>query len=433
MIAFFLLIGILYYGEFGVEAQTEPLLENFRQFLQADSTTEGASLEKILASSPTYEQIQKWIAQVSVSSTVVAPGSYRYTFPVSWANPPYEAEYYVLVPQDYDPQKTYPLVLEVHGTYGSGEKLAQDRMPLLQISKTPTFFVLPSSKESAVGWRFTEEERRIQLTALFQVIRQFPIDWNRIYLTGGSRGGHATWELGLFYTDYFAAAYPVCGGPRAKSLRYLENLKNLPLKDVQGALDDPLLVENLRYADQKLQQLKAPWIYHEEPDQGHAVVWSYLDTLSFFVEKQRNPHPKEVFCSLEEIEHGERFWIRVLQLDPKIKTPKQISVPHFQKMNETERRRSYIQALEKYRAWIRGTIEENNSLQLQYQGVQEIEIRWDPILLNPEKSVTIRANKKELWKGSLSWNPRFCLKEYKRFRDSHRLYWGNLKLKLPNK
>ncbi|MEK7483829.1 MAG: hypothetical protein AABZ60_05815, partial [Planctomycetota bacterium] len=70
MIAFFLLIGILYYGEFGVEAQTEPLLENFRQFLQADSTTEGASLEKILASSPTYEQIQKWIAQVSVSSTV---------------------------------------------------------------------------------------------------------------------------------------------------------------------------------------------------------------------------------------------------------------------------------------------------------------------------------------------------------------------------
>ncbi|MEK7483902.1 MAG: hypothetical protein AABZ60_06185, partial [Planctomycetota bacterium] len=124
---------------------------------------------------------------------------------------------------------------------------------------------------------------------------------------------------------------------------------------------------------------------------------------------------------------------RVLQLDPKIKTPKQISVPHFQKMNETERRRSYIQALEKYRAWIRGTIEENNSLQLQYQGVQEIEIRWDPILLNPEKSVTIRANKKELWKGSLSWNPRFCLKEYKRFRDSHRLYWGNLKLKLPNK
>ena len=44
------------------------------------------------------------------------------------------------------------------------------------------------------------------------------IDKSRIYITGYSMGGDATWKLAIKYPDIFSTAVPICGGP----LSYME-------------------------------------------------------------------------------------------------------------------------------------------------------------------------------------------------------------------
>ncbi|NLM61995.1 MAG: prolyl oligopeptidase family serine peptidase [Clostridiales bacterium] len=55
------------------------------------------------------------------------------------------------------------------------------------------------------------------------------IDSNRIYVGGCSYGGFATWAIIKAYPDFFAAAFPICGGGGNLSDEDLDNLYDLPI------------------------------------------------------------------------------------------------------------------------------------------------------------------------------------------------------------
>jgi predicted peptidase len=49
------------------------------------------------------------------------------------------------------------------------------------------------------------------LAALAKTLDEFPVDQDRIYLTGLSMGGHGTWYLAYRNPERFAAVAPICG------------------------------------------------------------------------------------------------------------------------------------------------------------------------------------------------------------------------------
>ncbi len=71
--------------------------------------------------------------------------------------------------------------------------------------------------------------------ATMSLIQQFveekgDIDPNRVYIGGCSYGGMSTWAMIREYPNYFAAAFPVCGGPvGGLTEREIEELKDLPI------------------------------------------------------------------------------------------------------------------------------------------------------------------------------------------------------------
>jgi predicted peptidase len=71
---------------------------------------------------------------------------------------------------------------------------------------------------------------------LRQVEQQFQVDPERIYVTGYSNGGHATWMLALAYPRRFAAIAPVAGAgnPQDASRR----LHHLPVWIFHGTRDE---------------------------------------------------------------------------------------------------------------------------------------------------------------------------------------------------
>ncbi|AFY49901.1 putative peptidase [Nostoc sp. PCC 7524] len=68
---------------------------------------------------------------------------------------------------------------------------------------------------------------------LDEAITQYPIDPNRIYLTGLSMGGYGTWHLAAA-PQRFAAIAPVCGGGNPLQS---ENLKTLAVWAFHRARD----------------------------------------------------------------------------------------------------------------------------------------------------------------------------------------------------
>jgi predicted peptidase len=151
--------------------------------------------------------------------------------------------YRLMEPQNYDPQKKYPLVLFLHG---AGERGDDNVIQLVHgmndfakdenREKYPCFVVAPQCPKGQqwvnVPWSddaHTQPEKPsdpLQDTFdLLQALRkEFSIDSQRLYVTGLSMGGFGTWDLIQRHPDLFAAAAPICGGGDEKQAARLAKL-----------------------------------------------------------------------------------------------------------------------------------------------------------------------------------------------------------------
>jgi predicted peptidase len=86
------------------------------------------------------------------------------------------------------------------------------------------------------------------LGLLEAVVAKHNIDTNRIYLTGLSMGGYASWSLGTKYPERFAAIAPICGGGEQIAVLLANPQKRAALKSMgvwafHGAKDPVVPVE----------------------------------------------------------------------------------------------------------------------------------------------------------------------------------------------
>ncbi len=92
--------------------------------------------------------------------------------------------------------------------------------------------------------------------------RRYPIDPDRVYLTGLSMGGSGTWSTLLAHPGLFAAAVPICGRADTNGLPYLkpeklEKIKHLPIWIFHGAKDPTVPVKQSEEMNAALEALGA--------------------------------------------------------------------------------------------------------------------------------------------------------------------------------
>lgn len=144
------------------------------------------------------------------------------------------------------PNGGFPLLLVLHGGYGRevtdgnimvdvAQYLLGSKNGLLteaNLAAYPTYILLPHCRESE-GCTFGSNEwssaggAHYQIKAepsvaggtalelLEHIIKNYPIDPTRVYLTGNSMGGGGTWEFASRRPELFAAILPVSGHPPA--------------------------------------------------------------------------------------------------------------------------------------------------------------------------------------------------------------------------
>ncbi len=147
----------------------------------------------------------------------------------------FEVGYLIYLPEGYSENSDeWPLLLFLHGVGERGNDLnivKRNGPPKLieEGKKFPFIIVSPQCKER-MDW-----DNRSLIVLLDFLESNYNVDANRIYLTGLSMGGHATWSLAIQYPERFAAIAPVCG--RGYSQDAIA-LKGVPVWAFHGEKDD---------------------------------------------------------------------------------------------------------------------------------------------------------------------------------------------------
>lgn len=208
---------------------------------------------------------------------------FTYTDPTTGKIMPYR----LFVPDQYNPKKSYPLVLFLHG---SGERGTDNEAQVManqgatiwakpeEQTKHPTFVLAPQSPKDG-GWihidsssydpavRFAKhaeftDELQMVVNIIHELQAKYNLDNKRLYSTGLSIGGFGTWNLNEKYPYLFAAMVPVCGGG---DLEQAYKIAKKPIWTFH-AVNDPIVP--VRYTQDMVKALqghKGKPIYTEYP------------------------------------------------------------------------------------------------------------------------------------------------------------------------
>lgn len=200
-------------------------------------------------------------------------------------------DYFVHLPPGYDndPQKKWPVILFLHGSGERGYDLKLlARQPLVQgIEKRKDFpFILIAPQVSPGEWWSIPELDDL----LDSLPSKYRVDTDRIYLTGLSMGGFATWAYLAAEPERFAAAVPICGGgDPADAARF----KDVPIQVFHGQVDDAVPIQRSQEMVDALKKLGRDVPFTVYPDVDHfswIPTYKNPELYKWLLEQKRSQH-----------------------------------------------------------------------------------------------------------------------------------------------
>lgn len=163
-----------------------------------------------------------------------------------------------------------PLIVQLHGAGERGN--GQDELERVDVHGFSKYLkdaehdcvvVMPQCPENSF-WAAKVESI---VKFIEQLIKEYDVDENRVYLTGLSMGGFGTWYTAMARPDLFAAIAPVCGGGMAWNAEVL----TMPVWAFHGSADPVVSVNQSDEMVEKLKELGADVKYTRVEGEGHGV------------------------------------------------------------------------------------------------------------------------------------------------------------------
>jgi serine protease Do len=181
-------------------------------------------------------------------------------------------EYWVFVPDNYDPNKSYGLLVWFHdATEGGkdGEKVARTFRDLCEDNN---FIVMGPKSGNNDGWVPSEGE--LVLHDVKTVMGQYTIDKTRVVAHGKGNGGQMAFDLGFHARDVFRGIATVGAvlGTNPK-----ENVANQPLSFFIAGGDKDPLIKDIKEGKDLLIEKRFPVIFREMKESGK----EYYDATTF--------------------------------------------------------------------------------------------------------------------------------------------------------
>ena len=248
-----------------------------------------------------------------------------------------------------DPQKKYPLVVALHGLNGKPMNMMrwffglddsshdgewEDRHPDPGLFPDVDAIVVSPMAYGNTNYRFLSEDDVMNIVSWAQ--RTFPVDPQRVSVTGPSMGGTGTAAVAFRNADRFSSAAPLCGyhswslrgdfagkkrpwevaqGSDRSTVDWAENGLHMPLWIVHGTRDLP--VENSGILIDRYKALGYS-MTDDHPDEGHNVwqqTYEGMKGFSWLASWKRPLHPSRVVLRTDDLRHDRYGWVKIARLE----------------------------------------------------------------------------------------------------------------------
>jgi len=236
--------------------------------------------------------------------------------------------YVILVPESYDPARSYPVEFMLHG--GVSRPFPEEpgswwRRGFDSLRSEDKSTVVPAAWNGAFWW-FPNQADNLR-AILREVKRTYNVDDNRVFLTGISDGGTGAYFFAFKQPTEWAAFMPYIGHPgvlrnpagQFSYQLYFENLMGKPLYMVNGEQDPLYPSSSLLPFVNVLQEAGINHVFKSIEGGGHNTNWLPDESAAieqFKADNPRDPLPDNVQWVTDQTDRFNRsHWLVIDELN----------------------------------------------------------------------------------------------------------------------
>lgn len=299
------------------------------------------------------------------------------------------------VPADYTPERSWRLLVDLHGQNGTGEGALGRWLEDLK-ADGETFLLCPTAGPGA--WGRSLLGHAYVFTAIRDVMARYAIDPDLVFLDGASMGGNGSFQLVVSYPDRFAGAMPRSGGPLFRYVKArdgsktvtaegVENLVATPLYWIVGGKDREVPLDWVKAAHARIEPLKSDYTFRLFPEGGHEwFPGENAAVLAWMKERRRNAWPGRVNVVTNEQRFNRNFWLEITAFRETRSFPRSFIGPG----GKTIEQRPILLK------WARAEAEldrEKNEIRITAEGVRSLRVYLHGKMVDFSKPVIVRANR----------------------------------------
>lgn len=240
---------------------------------------------------------------------------------------PKAIRYAVLLPPEFNPHHTYPMIVALHEWGWTPERVLKwwggDDASPLQSQRHGYIVIAPEYLPPQFGDPLPAPTEAIVWECLRDARRRLLIDSDRVFLSGHGRGGDAAFDVALARPDLFAGVIPISGGfiaPKGAAVRdclgLQENAKLQAWYAVLGEFDFGLFDRHAHWFETMMRN-GTDLLVSQYKARGHETFYSEIHRLFEWMELHRRPaEPKEFEFSSLRMSDIRLHWVRWADSNP---------------------------------------------------------------------------------------------------------------------
>lgn len=406
----------------------------FARFVSASSADQSAdAAEAVLASGVDFDTLS---ARLAAGPTIPGRADTGRLLLEQRTEDGTPHPFLVLVPENYDPRRAYPVRVYLHGGVNRPAQAADGswwRAPE-RLASDDDIAVFPHAWSESLWW----QDRQVESVGgiLRRLKRSYHIDDNRVYLFGVSDGGTGAWFFAFRDTTPWAAFVPFISHPAvlsnpttgAAGELYPANLAGKPFYVVNGGLDRLYPAAAVEPYMTLFRDAGADLVFVTKPDSGHSTAWwpQEADAIeAFLADHPRDPLPERLSWRTDSVRRYNRaYWLVIDEigeaavdvLEPNavvVGGRRYLAFPRGAPSGQVEVRR------------------DGNEIEVTSQGVRRFTLLLAPSELDFDEPVVVRCNGVEVFRGRLEKSREVLLKWAGRDADGTMLFGAELTVEVP--
>jgi predicted esterase len=353
---------------------------------------------------------------------------FRYPFRVG-----VDFENWVDIPKEYDPSRSWPVRVQLHGGVGRPSpnavppgQQAPTGAPNNRIAGEPQIYVYPSGWIDAQWWDEVQVDNILRLLA--DLKQRYNVDESHIYLTGVSDGATGAYYLAMREPTIWSSILPLNGSiavlrnasAGVDGPLYGNNLVNKPLYIVNGEEDQLYPVYSVEPHIRWFKGMGVPHVFRPQARAGHNTAWWPAERESYerFVhEHPRNPHPPSLSWETERTDRFNRVhWLVIDRIGKGASEAALEDTKYFSHPQPSGRV---------------DVVREGNSFTAKARGVRQFTLLLSPDVVDFSQPVVVNVNGQELFRGAVAHDLATLEKWAAKDRDRTMLYGHELKVTVP--